>query len=721
MSRRGIQPFCSTSSAPISPRQYFARHSPRLLDGDGEPLPENTIGQHSARMTSDTMSRGVRCIPSKVFPSVQPTDSSQPHHLVGQTNPSYAFSMPRSFTSQTASLQPCLTPLVDYDGATSSAFVSPRTPLVSARTRSLPTTKKMLVSDPLLDSVSRHSYSPISARRARTQYLPLSTPGGISYKSNSLPRRKAVPVASPRTVKWRNDVIGVGDVDSDGAISAPEMAMSPTLASSYIAQKEGRASVPFRGRTVDDIFSAQEYRNWAGSDPIYSACTRRSRWSHVYDQRFPGASVRSSSLPSRKLLSQVAGGAISGQEKRDILDRLHVSPLMNRRVPLRAAGPGFDVDAVNVNSLTGILTVQIIEGRGLRMPEKQKAFTEEMYCVLEVNEIHRARTGVSTAEQRFRWRETFEIDVHHAKHLHFFIYSWHPQFRHKLCHKGSLKLLEAFIVDRLNGDRMFALNLEPKGQLIVRVGFQNMTSAFRRSVNCRYDGVFGVPLQRLLSREGRETPLVLTRLLQEIESRGVEYSGLYILCGSVEKKRVLRCELEMNIQKAQLGVGAVPDTNVLACTVKDFLRELPEPLIPTAIYCMLVEAFSVAMPNDPQGNQQLLLRVIDCLPPANKNTLIQIMDHLKSILNTESHNGMAANRLTTIFGCLLFCSCDPPQEAASGSYPPKETVNPLDTDQAAHTLSLLINIWPSRVSGSESSSDSTDPTLAPNTIPESQC
>ncbi|VDN92738.1 unnamed protein product [Brugia pahangi] len=675
-----------SSMVTMSPRQHFISHPSRLLNSQAEKLEE-------------TVSRTGRVPPPKLLPSsVRRADSfTTTAQLPTQMLPSYTYSVPRSLTQRPV---PPLSPfpgpstVPDYLPASSSYGAFPGSLGFSqfhvppGASRPLPINQRSL-SDVAGYAMHHSLCSPSGVTDPRYMFRGQSAwhPVDPSSRSNSLPRRRAASGTAPRTVKWRNDVI-------DGANARVRLGSS-NVSGQY-------------GRTIDDIFSAQEYRNWASIDTGIRPQERQSRWSHTYGEK-PGASIRSSSLPSRAMLT-AANRFSLGHERGDLLDRLHVSPLMNRRVPLRVAGPGFDVDTpLDVTSLTGILVVQIIEGRGLRMPEKQKAFTEEMYCVLEVNETHRARTGVSTAEQKFRWRETFEIDVQHATHTNFFVYSWHPQYRHKLCHKGSLKLLEAFVVDRLNGNRMFALNLEPKGQLIVKIAFHSVAAAFRRIVNCRYDGLFGIPLQRLVAREGRETPLILSRLLQEIEHRGIDYSGLYIhvtVCGSLEKKRMLREELELNVERARLNVEAVPDTNVLACLVKDFLRELPEPLISTSIYSMIVEAFSVALPNDPQGNRRLLLRVIDCLPAPNKNTLIQIMDHLKLVMSSEQHNGITAARLTGIFGCLLFCSCNAPTEsgstqAGSSIYPPKMVVNPLDTDQAARTLRLLVDIWPSRVSKSD--------------------
>lgn len=191
---------------------------------------------------------------------------------------------------------------------------------------------------------------------------------------------------------------------------------------------------PSSGRTIADIFSAQEYRNWAGADTRYfpnPMDQRRARWS---DPRFAmGAnSVRSSSLPPKALLSTVnifnnlckfiintfqslyatpstsnaapsmnsmnpspyasvsqpipnrygshtVVGAVPpyvppGERPNDVFDRLHVSPLMNRRVPLRAAGPGFDVDRLSVSSLSGMLSVFVCLNLKIIFSQNVKCF-----------------------------------------------------------------------------------------------------------------------------------------------------------------------------------------------------------------------------------------------------------------------------------------------------------------------------------------------------------
>ncbi|KAE9415241.1 hypothetical protein Angca_005064 [Angiostrongylus cantonensis] len=680
-------------SAPGSPRSHY---SPRLLNGHAEPLQERSQ-RFSDPDPLETVSRTARVPPPKIYSTNTVRRTESFNSAPGFLSPP-VYTLPRSCTAV-----PPPDPNTRLHNSVSERIHNPFGRVVDPLSR---------FSDPRMMNAPMTRNHEILSRSLCSPVLPRPLKP-LDNKSNSLPRRRAI--SGPRNVKWRTDVLATNALadDSDGATSAPEYTGSPTGYYRNPAHN-WRLSNGGPSRTVNDIFSAAEYRNWA--EPADPSVIGR-QWSHTYGEP---RGTRSTSLPGRSIMAQSLVGSpvlprhTTVQDRPStVLDRYHVSPLMNRRAPLRPAGPSINVDRLNVNSLTGILFVQVLEGRGLKFSEKQKAVTEEMYCVLEVDEQHRARTGVSTAEQRFRWRETFHIDVFDATVAHFFIYSWHPQFRHKLCHKGSLKLLEAFIVDQLNGDRMFALNLEPRGQLIVRIGFHDMQTVFRRTVNPRMDGVFGVPLGRLLSREMRETPIAFTRLIQEVERRGVDYNGLYVLCGSVEKKRVLRDELEANPLGCELNTDSVPDTNVLACLIKDFLRELPEPLIPPQIYAMLVDAGAVTLPNDIHGNRQLVLRIVDCLALPNRNTLLLVMDHLATVLSSSPHNGLTPSRLTTVFAPLLLCCIE--TSSVKG-------LKTLDVPQAAATLSLLLQIWPSRVNGSESDSDSPSCIAGfANAVSESQC
>ena len=63
--------------------------------------------------------------------------------------------------------------------------------------------------------------------------------------------------------------------------------------------------------------------------------------------------------------------------------------------------------------------------------------------------------------------------------------------------------------------------------------------------------------------------------------------------------------------------------NIFSGVLKDFLRELPEPLFTNSLYQMLLDALSVRMPGDPDGSAKLMLSILDCLPKANQVGIVE--------------------------------------------------------------------------------------------------
>jgi len=62
---------------------------------------------------------------------------------------------------------------------------------------------------------------------------------------------------------------------------------------------------------------------------------------------------------------------------------------------------------------------------------------------------------------------------------------------------------------------------------------------------------------------------------------------------------------------------------VCAGVLKDFFRQLPEPLFTNGLYQMLLDAMSVQIADDPHGNAVIMLGVIDCLPSIHQVANIQ--------------------------------------------------------------------------------------------------
>lgn len=100
---------------------------------------------------------------------------------------------------------------------------------------------------------------------------------------------------------------------------------------------------------------------------------------------------------------------------------------------------------MDMGGMSGMIWVHLLAGRGLRMtPEgaqiPQQNSVRDLYCVLECDRIHKARTVVRSGDLQFDWDESFELDLVSNKQLDVLVYSWDPQHRHKLCYRGSVSL-----------------------------------------------------------------------------------------------------------------------------------------------------------------------------------------------------------------------------------------------------------------------------------------
>ncbi|XP_058812130.1 rho GTPase-activating protein 100F isoform X2 [Topomyia yanbarensis] len=353
-----------------------------------------------------------------------------------------------------------------------------------------------------------------------------------------------------------------------------------------------------------------------------------------------------------------------------------------------------DKPVVDAIGMSGMLWIHLLAGRGLRAmsetTQTQQPMIRDLYCVLECDRIHKARTVVRSGDLQFDWDESFELDLVCNKQLDVLVYSWDPQHRHKLCYRGALSLTTLL---RQSPIHQLALKVEPRGTIYLRLRHTDPFQLYRRrglpSLRTSVPALFGADLETVVTRESKgapgsaPVPIILRRCVEEVERRGLDIIGLYRLCGSATKKRLLREAFERNSRAVELTPDHVPDINVITGVLKDYLRELPEPLFTKCLFQMTVDALGVCLPDDPEGNAKLMLSILDCLPRANRATLVFLLDHLSLVVSAAERNKMSAQALATVMG--------PPLMLHSSSAGPNEEI---DHAQPIAVLKYLLQIWP---------------------------
>ncbi|XP_048198415.1 rho GTPase-activating protein SYDE1 isoform X1 [Perognathus longimembris pacificus] len=323
------------------------------------------------------------------------------------------------------------------------------------------------------------------------------------------------------------------------------------------------------------------------------------------------------------------------------------------------------------------------------------ATPRDLCCLLQVDGAARARTGPLRGGSDFlRLDHTFHLELEAARLLRALVLAWDPGVRrHRPCAQGTVLLPALF---RGCQAQQLAIRLEPQGLLYAKLTLSEQQDA-PAAVEPR---VFGLPLPLLVEREQApgQVPLIIQKCVEQIERRGLRVVGLYRLCGSAAVKKELRDAFERDSKAVCLSEDLYPDINVITGILKDYLRELPTPLITQPLYRVVLEAMAQGPPNRAPPGAKGTRGLLNCLPDVERATLTLLLDHLRLVSSFHTHNRMTPQNLAVCFGPVLL----PARQAPARQTPARPRVrssgpgvaSAVDFKRHIEVLHYLLQSWP---------------------------
>ncbi|XP_007436505.2 rho GTPase-activating protein SYDE1 [Python bivittatus] len=296
--------------------------------------------------------------------------------------------------------------------------------------------------------------------------------------------------------------------------------------------------------------------------------------------------------------------------------------------------------------LSGLVSIHLLGIQDFKPP---KAETKELFCILQVDSVNKARTALLPCQAAvLTLNHSFQLELEDAQLLKMVVFSCDPTVgKNRVCCHGTIILPQVFQGCRT---QQLALQLEPQGLLYIKL---TLVDQWDPANSEQEPQVFGVKLSQLVEREGAaiKVPLLIQKCVTQIEKRGLKVVGLYRLCGSAAVKKELRDAFERDSAAVVLSEDLYPDINVITGILKDYLRELPTPLITDPLYQVVLEAMS----NRTVGLEvkETTTALLDCLPETEKATLTMLLDHLSLVAAFHTFNRMNAQNLAVCFGPVL--------------------------------------------------------------------
>lgn len=157
--------------------------------------------------------------------------------------------------------------------------------------------------------------------------------------------------------------------------------------------------------------------------------------------------------------------------------------------------------------------------------------------------------------------------------------------------------------------------------------------------------IFGVPLhiavERSNSQDGIELPVVVRECIDYIEEHGLACEGIYKISGLKSKVR----NLKNQYNKGEKVYLYEHEPHIVASLLKQFLRDLPEPILTAALASKFEEA--AALKNE-QKKLETLQKLMNELPNCNRLLLSWIFIHMQHVMSLERRNKMNLQNISIV-------------------------------------------------------------------------
>ncbi|RHZ57634.1 putative Rho GTPase activator (Rgd1) [Aspergillus thermomutatus] len=164
--------------------------------------------------------------------------------------------------------------------------------------------------------------------------------------------------------------------------------------------------------------------------------------------------------------------------------------------------------------------------------------------------------------------------------------------------------------------------------------------------------VFGVSLEDLYARDGTAVPMIVYQCLQAIELFGLDMEGIYRLSGSANHINHMKSLFDNDSSQVDFTnpESFYHDVNSVAGLLKQFFRDLPDPLFTSRYYSDFVNAARI---DDDIQRRDSLHALINNLPDAHYATLRALILHLNKVQEHYTNNRMNAGNIAICFGPTL--------------------------------------------------------------------